>query len=282
MSNIILTTESTVDLLPEIIERYQIETIPMPVLLEDKTYFDGVDLVPDDIYRIYKEKKGLPKTSAITPDVYRRFFSSFTEEGNTVIHVALSSGISSTCQNAMIAASEMENVYVIDSQNLSTGIALPIIKAAEMRDGGIPAKDIIAKLPDLCALVETSFVIDNLEFLAKGGRCSSLTALGANLLNLKPSIEMAEGKLSTGKKYRGKLERVYVQYAIDRLASRDDIDESRVFVTHSGIPQSQIDVLVREIKKNFNFDEILVSRAGCTISAHCGPNTMGVLFMRKG
>lgn len=275
-------TESPADLSQELIERYGVHVMPMTVILGDREFLDGVDITPDDIYAYYREKRELAKTAANAPEKYRAFFQQFLDKGMEVVFINLSSGISAACQNAAIAAGEMEGVYTVDSEQLSSGIALLVIKACEMRDQGFPAAEIAQAVRAMRGLVHTSFVLDTLTYLHKGGRCSGLELLGANLLGIKPCIQMSGGKLDVGKKYRGKLVNVYVQYALDQLAGRDDLDLDRIFITHSGIGDAELKKLRAEVQKNTRFKEILICRAGGIISAHCGPNTMGVLFMTQG
>ena len=188
-----------------------------------------------------------------------------------------------TYNNCRLAAEEVPGVYVVDSCNLSTGSGLLVIEAAERIAAGMPAAQIAEEVQALASHAHASFVIDTLEFLYKGGRCSALQMLGANVLQLKPCIEVknADGTMNVGKKYRGSLDKALVQYVHDRLDGVENIKEDRVFITHSGISQERIDLVKREVEKTGLFREIFVTRAGCTISSHCGPNTLGVLFMTK-
>lgn len=278
---VVITADSTFDFSPEMMKKYNVKSHPLTITLDGKSYRDGVDITPDEIYSFYRKNGKLPKTAAISPGEYKDFFESFTKKGYAVVHVNLSTGLSVTHNNALLAAQELEDVYPIDSKNLSTGIGLIVLRACEMRDSGMQAKAIAAELERIVPLSRASFILDTLEFLYKGGRCSGVAALGANLLKLKPCIEVVDGKMTVGKKYRGKLETVMEQYTRDKLAGRDDIDLSRVFITHSGISEEIIERVKKIITENCNFKEILITRAGCTISSHCGPNTLGVLFMVK-
>ncbi len=276
-----ITADTPIDLSPEDAARFNITTIPLHVTLGDKSFSDGIDIVPEDIFKNYDENHTLPKTSAISVGEYEAFFKSFTDKGYAVVHLSLSSGISSTYQNAVIASEDMEDVYVVDTLQLSTGMAVLGIKGTEMRDKGIDAKTIYEKLLSMRELVVTSFVIDTLEYLYKGGRCSALSAFGANLFNIKPSIIMPDGCLHVGKKYRGKIDAVQVQYINETLKKYDDIDYDRIFITHTGTSPKQVKALKKVIAENCSFREILESTAGCTVTAHCGKNTMGILFMRR-
>ena len=280
---IILCADSTCDLSEELLERYNIHIFPLHIVLGDRTYQDGVDLVPDQIYQIYREKKILPKTAAINVEEYTEFARPFIKAGNDVIYVTLGSGISATYNNCRLAAEELPGMYVIDSGNLSTGMGHVVLAAAKGIEAGLPVEQIVEETRALAHRVEASFVIDTLEFLYKGGRCSALAMLGANMLKLKPCIEVdnADSKMSVGKKYRGSLDKALEQYVKDRLEGRDDIVTDRIFITHSGIAPERVELVRREIAKYQQFDEIIETRAGCTISSHCGPNTLGILFVRK-
>ena len=278
-----IISDSTCDLSEELLERYNIHIFPLHIVLGDRTYQDGVDLVPDQIYQIYREKKILPKTAAINVEEYTEFARPFIKAGNDVIYVTLGSGISATYNNCRLAAEELPGMYVIDSGNLSTGMGHVVLAAAKGIEAGLPVEQIVEETRALAHRVEASFVIDTLEFLYKGGRCSALAMLGANMLKLKPCIEVdnADSRMSVGKKYRGSLDKALEQYVKDRLEGRDDIVTDRIFITHSGIAPERVELVRREIAKYQQFDEVIETRAGCTISSHCGPNTLGILFVRK-
>ena len=278
---VIITRDSTSDLPPDIVEKLNIKTIPLVVNLGDRSYQDGVDITPDDIYKYHDEHGILPKTSAVNVDDMMNFFKPFVDEGYAIVHFTISSSMSSTYQNSCIAADEFEDVFVIDTQNLSTGEGLLIMKAAEWAAEGLSAKEVYDKVIELIPNVDASFVIDSLEYLHKGGRCSALAALGANLLKLKPCIEVKDGSMGVNKKYRGKYSETLKQYVAERLTDYSDIDLSRVFVTHAGCDPEIVQQVVDQVKATAPFAELIVSRAGCTISAHCGANTLGVLYIRK-
>ena len=281
MSKIIISSDSTCDLSAELKERYSIKTIPLGVTMGEKVYRDGVDIVPDDIYAHHDKTGELPKTTAVNVGEFSDFFADLTKDGDTVIHFTISSAMSSTYSNACLAAEDFSNVYVIDSKNLSTANGLLVIAAAEMVKSGMQADDIVEKVEKMVPCVDASFVIDNLEYLYKGGRCSSLAVLGANVLKLKPCIEVKNGAMGVSKKYRGVYNRVLTEYVAERLQNAEDIDNSRVFVTHAGCDQAVVDSVVEQVKASGIFKEVLLTRAGCTISSHCGANTLGVLFVRK-
>ena len=280
-SDIIITSDSTTDLSKELCERYKITVMPLCITLGDKLYTDGVDITPDDIYAHHDRTGELPKTTATNVGDCLDFFSQFTSQGKTVIHFTISSEMSSTYNNACMAAEELGNVYIIDTKNLSTGGGLLVITAAELLNQGLPVEEIVEKTRETVDRVDASFVIDNLEYLYKGGRCSAVAMLGANLLKLKPCIQVKNGKMDVAKKYRGRYADVLKQYVVDKIGDYSDIDLDRVFVTHAGCDPQLVDDIVELVKKTAPFKEVFLTRAGCTVSSHCGANTLGVLFIRK-
>ncbi len=274
-----ITSDSTCDLSPELLERYQVSLLPLCVNLGDNVYYDGDDIVPADIFEYVSKTGQLPTTSATNISTYMDFFAPLAEQHDAVIHINLGSGFSSCHQNARLAAEEMDNVYVIDSCNLSSGQGLVVIEAAIAAQRGDKAEDIVNMLNELTGRIDTSFVVDKLDYLVKGGRCSSAAALGANLLNLKPCILLADGKMGVGKKYRGNWAKVLPGYAQDRLNGKD-VCKDRVFITYTSCPPEIVEQL-RTYLLGLGFGEVLETVAGSTITSHCGPNTLGVLFIRK-
>ena len=278
---ITISSDSTCDLSQGLVDRYNIHILPMGVTLGDKMYRDGIDITPDQIYAHHEKTGQLPKTSAINMAESADFFAELTKDGSAVIHFTISSSMSATYNNARIAAEDFEDVYVVDAKNLSTGSGLLVLAAAEMAQEGMEAKEIAKKVSELADCVDASFVVDNLEYLAKGGRCSAVAAFGANLLQLKPCISVKNGAMGVGKKYRGKFEKTLLSYVADRLADAEDICLDRVFVTHAGCDTDIVESVVNAVKGTLPFKEVLVTRAGCTVSSHCGANALGVLFIRK-
>ena len=276
-----ITSDSTCDLSPELIEKYDIEVLPLAVNIGSKACRDGVDARPDDIYAHVSAGGDLPSTAAINPAEYAELFAGYSAEYDAVIHFNISADFSSCHQNARIAAAEFDNVHVVDSRNLSTGHGLLVLRAAELAQKGEDAAVIAEQMRQDAEKVDASFILDQLEYLKKGGRCSTIAALGANLLKLKPCIEVRDGRMGVAKKYRGAFEKCLAEYIRDRIAGREDLDLDRVFVTHSGIPENQVDLAVNLVRELQPFKELLVTRAGCTVSSHCGPGTIGVLFVRK-
>ncbi len=274
-----ITSDSTCDLSAELLERYQVSLLPVSVSLGENTYRDGVDITPADIFD-YVDKTGqLPTTAATNIAEYQDFFAPFSAEYDAVIHINLGQGFSSCHQNARLAAAEFDNVYAVDSANLSSGQGLVVIEAALAAQRGEKPEDIVATLNELVTRVDTSFVVDKLDYLAKGGRCSSVLALGANLLKLKPCILLENGKMDVGKKYRGVWAKVLPGYVEERLADKD-ICMDRVFITYSSCPP-EVAAQLRSQLEEAGFAEVLETSAGSTITSHCGPNTLGVLFIRK-
>lgn len=278
---IILSADSTCDLGEDLKERYQVNFYPFHIILGDTEYRDNVDIFTDDIYREYREKKILPKTAAINVEEYINYFKQWVEEGYEVIHLNLGGAISSAYQNCLIAAKELGNVYPIDSFNLSSGISLLVIEAANMINEGKSAREISYNIQEIRNKVHSSFILDTLTFLHAGGRCSTIAAIGSNLLQLKPCIEVNNqtGAMTVGTKYRGNLEKVLTNYTNDKLKEYDNINYDRIFITHSGIDEKYIDLVKTILMDQTKFKEIFVTKASCTISSHCGPNTLGILFM---
>lgn len=279
---VIISCDSCADLSQELVEKYNIAVNPMPIMLGDKQYADGVDIQVEDLFKYARETKQLAKTSAQNTAFFENYFNNLTADGSEVVHFTISSSMSGSYNFARIAAAGIDGVYVIDSANLSTGIALLALKACELAEEGKSGAEIEEEINALKPYVDSSFVIDTLEFLHKGGRCSAVAMLGANVLKLKPCIEVTDGKMDVGKKYRGKIEDVIRTYVKERLASTDDIDLHRIFITHTcGEDAPVVKDVADIVKAAAPFEEVLTTNAGCIVSAHCGPGTLGVLFIRK-
>lgn len=285
MSRIIITTDSTADIPAEIAQKYNIRISPLHVLYDDEDYADGVDITPEYIIERYEDRNQLPSTSAVTPEEYRLFFKQILREGyDEIVHIAFCSDMSSTYQNAVIAAGEFdEKIYVVDSRCLSVGMMLLAIRACEFRDMGFSGERIADIVKDLTERNIGGFLLSQLEFLHKGGRCSSVSLLGANLLNIKPSIVVKDGAMSVAKKYRGKDEMCRLKFMKDRIAEYEDrIDTSRIVLhTTCDLTDKERKMYKKELKKLIKCDEIIVSTAGCVITSHCGPGTFSLFFMLK-
>lgn len=284
MKEVLITADSTCDLPSHIIEQNGIEILPLSVLLGDKSYYDGVNVFPEDIYAYVNKTGILPKTAAVTPAQYYEVFEKAHENGKAVVHIGLSSAISSSYQNACIAASEFDDVYCIDSKSLCTAMGLLVLKACDFRAKGFDAKKIYNRVNTLVPKVSTTFVLDNLAYLHKGGRCSGVAKFSANLLGIKPSIAVdpSTGKLDVAKKYRGKMEVVYKQYINDCLKNVNKIDTSRIVIANSGgISPDILSFAKGVVEGKADFGEVILADAKCTISSHCGPKTLAIFYIRK-
>jgi DegV family protein with EDD domain len=275
-----ITADSTCDLSPELLDKYNITIAPLHVLIDEQDFLDGVNITPKDIFRYVSIENKTCSTAAINTYEYEQLFQQFANDYDAVIHISLGMKFSSCFQNASLAAQNFTNVHVIDSQNLSTGSGHLVIEAAELANKGSNANEIVATLNALAPEVETSFVIDTMEYLKRGGRCSSLEAFGATLLKIKPSIEVIDGKMEVGKKYRGNQKSCLEKYIKDRLENRTDIDTSRLIISHSECSEEVVEHVKSVVSQYKQFDEIHVTTAGSTVSTHCGPNTLGILFKR--
>lgn len=278
---ILIMSDSTSDLGSELIARYNIDIVSLKVMLGEQQYLDGVDVDPDMIYAHYEKTGELPKTAAVNVAEFEDELNKYTAQGYSVVIFTISALMSSTFNSASLATKGFDNVYVVDTRNLSTGGGLLVIHAAELAESGMSAKDIAEECRRLVPKVSASFVVDDLEFLHKGGRCSALAAFGANLLRLKPCITVQDGSMGVSKKYRGKFEDILPKYVEDMIGDASDVDLSHVFVTHAGCDESVYTACVNKVRALAPDANIHVTRAGCTISSHCGRNTLGVLFIRK-
>lgn len=279
--SVVITSDSTCDLSQELLDRYDIPVIPLTITLGEDTFLDGSNFTPLDMYARYKQDGTLPKTSAPSVQEFLDFFSQFTEKGCEVVHLDISSELSNTYNAACMAAEELGHVHVVDSRMLSTGVGLLAIEGAECRDRGMGAQEIAEHLRGLTGKVQTSFVLDTLQFMWKGGRCSAVSALGANLLSLKPGLEMKDGKLGVYKKYRGNIKNVYKQYVKERLQGRR-VRPGHVFITESGeVDDAVLEEICALVRETIPVQEIHHTLAGCTVSTHCGPKTLGILFIEE-
>lgn len=276
---IIISAESTIDLPQELLDKYNIKTTPFGINFNDKLVNDEFG-ISKDIFKFVEDTKKLPKTSAVPPEQYKEHFETLLKEHDAVIHFSISSLMSSAYNNACIAANELKNIYVIDTCNLSTGIALLAIHACELIDQGLSAEEVVAKTKEQINNVKTSFIIEKLNYLHKGGRCSAITLLGANIMKIKPQIIVNNGKMMVGKKYIGNLTKVVSKYCDDLLMEYPNADLEKVFITHSS-PMPEIEQILENKLTDFGFKNIYNTYAGGTISSHCGPNCIGILFMLK-
>lgn len=279
--NIKITADSTCDLSPEILEAYNITLVPLTVIMDGKDYKDGVTITPAEIFAHVAAGGALCSTSAVSVGEYQDVFSKFAGEYDGVLHVTISADFSSTYNNACLAAQDFDNVRVVDSRNLSTGQGLVVLKACELAKTAASLDELKQALDAFTSKVEASFLVDKLDYLVKGGRCSSAAALGANLLNLKPCIEVKDGKMVVVKKYRGKYSKCLANYVKDRLDGREDLDPGTLFVTHTTVSDECHNAVMEAVNTYGRFDKVYETLAGCTVSCHCGPDTLGILFVRK-
>lgn len=276
-----ILSDSTCDLSQQQLQEHDITLVPLTVVKGDDQFKDGVTITPADIFQHVVSGGALCSTSANSVGEYMDFFARYASDYDGIIHITIGSGFSSCYQNACLAAEDFPNVRVIDSQNLSTGQGLVVLKACQLAKDCTNLDELAAQLNAFTAKVEASFLIDKLDYLVKGGRCSSAAALGANLLNLKPCIEVRDSKMSVGKKYRGNYAKSLGNYVKDRLADREDIDRDILFVTKTTVSEESYDAVMNAVAAYGNFAHTYETTAGCTISCHCGPSTLGVLFVRK-
>ncbi len=279
MSKVKICADSVCDLSEELKQRYDISVVPLYVTKGDQTLKDGAEISQKDVFAHYRATGKLCSTSAVNIDDFTKFFGEQLEGHDELVIITISSDFSSCYQNACIAAEEFPNVRVVDSRNLSTGEGLVAVSAAKLAQEGLSADEIVEKLGDIIPRVDASFFVANVEYLHKGGRCSTIAALGANLLKLKPCIDVIDGKMKVTKKYRGSLDKTIRDYVKDRLTSVEP-EEDLIFITHT-TSRDNTKLAEQEIKKYRNFREIAVTDAGCTVACHCGEDTLGVLFIRK-
>lgn len=276
-----ITSDSTCDLSPELIAENQIEVFPLHVNKGGQFFTDGVDITPSDIFAHVEQGGDLCSTSALNVEEYRQRFAVLSSEYDAVVHINISADFSSCYQNACLAAAEFPNVYVVDSRNLSTGHGHVVMEACKMAKNCADVVKMVEDLKELTGRVEASFILNRLDYMVKGGRCSMVAALGANLLKLKPCIEVANGKMQVCKKYRGSYLKCLESYVTERLSGRDDIVYDRLFITYSTASPEELAVVHKAVERCAPFTQVIETHAGCTVSCHCGPQTLGVLFIRK-
>ena len=276
-----ILSDSTCDLSAQLLAEHDITLVPLTVVKAEEQYKDGVTITPADIFSHVAAGGDLCSTAANSIGEYADYFEKYAPEYDGVIHITIGSGFSSCYQNACLASEDFPNVRVIDSQNLSTGQGLVVLKACELAAAATDLDALAEELRAYTEKVEASFLVDKLDYLVKGGRCSSAAALGANLLNLKPCIEVKGGKMTVGKKYRGNYAKCLANYVKERLDGREDIDRSALFVTQTTVSDECNAAVLEAVKTYGKFDTVYETTAGCTVSCHCGPGTLGILFVRK-
>ncbi|MFD0697044.1 DegV family protein [Paenibacillus sp. GCM10027628] len=282
MSRIQIFTDSTNDLSDELRQLHQIEVVPLYVVFDGDSYKDGVTIKPDRLFQRVDQTGKLPKTAAPSPTDFEQAFAPYIAAGDDIVYIGLSSALSSTIQNATIAASQFEEgrITVIDSRNLSTGIGLLVLKAAQAAKVGKSAQEIRALIESLTAKIEVEFVIDTLEYLHKGGRCSSVQAFIGSLLKIRPLVKVINGAMTPTDKVRGKREKALDQLLNNALAQKDLMDEEFMFITHA-MASEEANYLKNKIEQSTSVKKVYITETGCVISSHCGPRTVGIIFAKK-
>ena len=280
MSKVKIISDSTCDLSEELLAQFDVAVLPHPIVRDGELLQDNVTITPDHIYRHYEQTGGLCTTSAPNAYDYEMCWKHWLDEGYEIVHFTISSEMSTAYNQAMLAAEETGHVYPVDSRTLSTGIGLLVLEACDLREQGLSAEKIAAKVREDADKCQASFLVDVIEYLWKGGRCSSVAAIGANILKLKPRIDVLNGNMLSTKKYRGRTTKCFAAYADDMLKGKDNIRQNRIFITHSGIDPDIIELVRTKINEwQPDIENIYVTRAGGTISCHCGPGTLGILYM---
>jgi len=276
-----IISDSTCDLSAELLKKHDITLVPLTIIKNGEAYSDGITITPAEIFEHVANGGDLCSTTAMNVGEYIEWFEKFASDYDGILHINIGSGFSSSYQNACLAAEEFENVRVVDSKNLSTGQGLVVLKACELAQTCQNLDELYEQVQEFTSQVEASFLLDQLKYMVKGGRCSSVVALGANLLNLKPCIEVKDGKMSVVKKYGGNYAKCLSAYVKDRLSAREDLDRGTLFVTNTPVDENCMDAVKEAVKEYADFENIYWTQAGCTVSCHCGPGTLGVLFVRK-
>lgn len=282
MNNIKIISDSTCDLTPEQVQRHNIRIVPLYVVFDEESFMDGTEIDTEKLYEMVEKKKILPKTSAPSPQDFYNIFESEIEKGNKIIYIGLSSKLSSTIQNAKIAAEEFDagSIEIIDSENLSSGIGLLVMKAADYREKGMDLQKIAENVRDLIPKVRTRFIINTLDYLYKGGRCTALESFVGSLLRIRPIVTVKSGTMILEEKIRGRREKILSNMLENALSDKELMDDARVFVTHSNA-QADAEYIKKELLHKLKVKEITISNAGCVISSHCGPGTVGILYILK-
>ena len=276
-----IISDSTCDLSAQLLEANDITLAPLTVVKGDDQFKDGVTITPAEIFAHVAAGGDLCSTAAVSIGEYTDLFEQYSADYDGILHINIGSGFSACYQNACLAAEEFPNVRCIDSQNLSTGQGLVVLEACRLAQEMNDLDAMADALRAYTEKVEASFLVEKLNYLVKGGRCSSAAALGANLLNLKPCIEVKDGKMSVGKKYRGSYAKCLGTYVKERLADREDLDNTTLFITYTEVTEESLAAIREAVHTHGNFANVYETTAGSTISCHCGPGTLGILFVRK-
>lgn len=261
--------------------QYDITILPLSINKGGQFYKDGIEITPSDIFAHVDAGRALCSTAAVNIDEFMNCFAKYSDQYDSVICITISSEMSSCYQNACLAASSFSNVYVVDSRNLSSAQGLIALDAAKLSKSGLSGREIARILEEETANVQSSFLLDRLDYMQKGGRCSTIAALGANLMHLKPCISVHEGKMGVRKKYRGSFEHCMVQYTKELLERCPNSRNDTVIVVHPAADRAAVEATIRTLREDGRFEAIYESRTGCTVACHCGPNTIGVMFLNK-
>ena len=279
-----LIADSTCDISDELIREHNIRIVPLSVSAGGKFLKDGVEITSEDIFRYVESGEGMCRTSAVNVDEYLKVYAEESPKHDAILHFTISADMSSCYQNARIAAEDFDNIFIIDTRNLSSAMGHLVLDAAELAASGMSPEGIYREITKRIDLLDASFLLDTLTYLHKGGRCSSIAALASSVLKIKPCIVVDNGAMSVGQKYRGKLESVMLKYIDDRLSQKDNIDPRRIIIAHTFAEENLglVDVVKAHIATIMPFDQVYVATAGGTISCHCGPNTLGLFLVRRG
>lgn len=283
MNKVIIIADSTVDLTPELIKKHNIVTVPLIVRFDEEIYYDNETITPDELYEKVKIKGELPKTAAVAPQTFIELFKPYIDQGCDILFSGIGAKMSSTIQNAIIASNEFPEgrIFVLDSGNLSTGTGLLILKMCKYRDEGKSAKEIFDLVSPLVTKVSAQFAVDTLEYLHKGGRCSGASKIFGTIFHIHPIIKLVDGGMIVYKKPRGAYKAALNELVNEIKGDYPNVDLDHIFVTHSGMDQNLINYLYEEVSKVVGQDHVYITRAGCVISSHCGPGTIGVLYIKK-
>ncbi len=282
MYNVKVSTDSISDLGPELIKAHDLPVMPLMINLGENDEPDGEGM-PEKIYA-YVDKSGLlPKTAARGKEIYVEFFRKHKPENGSIVHFCISSDMSTSYEHACAAAEEVGNVYVVDTRSLSTGSGLNVLYACDLaEEGNLSGEEIAQKCRERAAKTQASFVVDNLTYLHKGGRCSGVALLFSNILNIRPMIMVKDGKMVVGKKYLAKFDKAIDKYVQDIMNIYDTPDLKRCFITYTTAPDGMVERVKQAVSKRFPFENIYETVAGGTITSHCGKNTLGVLYFNDG
>lgn len=276
-----IAADSTIDL-GEISKTRNIHILPLAVILGNNNFYDGVTINPDDIYTFVEANNILPKTAARSEDEFKEFFKELTDDGSEVVFFSISAELSVTNNVAKSAAKQFDNVYVVDGRSLSTGTGLLVMHACDLRDKGLSAKEVYEDCLKRVPHVQASFFVNTMEYLHKGGRCSGLTNIVASVLKLKPELILKDGKIVVGKKFIGNGLKICNQYVDNIFSMYNKPDLTRIFITHTSAAKEIVEKVKERIKEHYQFNEIIETIAGSTVTSHCGKGTLGILFINDG